>query len=256
MQLQHNIVKAGNWCCLLTTLGVLASVSTATAQTDLTKFEPRYHAIYLAARTNWVQNPTSVSNAWLFARATFDLAEFATNHTHRAQLAIEGIDAARTASRLDAQCGPARYYLAMNLGQLARTQLLGALKLVTEMEEQFALAAKLEPGLDHAGPDRNLGILYREAPGWPASIGSRHKARIHLKKAVELAPTFPLNQLELLKAHVKWKEHGAAKKVASHVQESLPKARLEFSGEDWELPWAEWSILWEGLRDKAEPTAR
>ena len=65
----------------------------------------------------------------------------------------------------------------MNLGQLARTELLGALKLVKEMEREFKTAADLDKQFDYAGPERCLGLLYRDAPGWPASIGSRRKAR-------------------------------------------------------------------------------
>lgn len=247
-------LTAGLW--LLAWLASQAGAGAAPAPADLKKFEPRYHALFLNARTNWARQPDSVSNAWVLARAAFDLAEFATNNTQRAQLAVEGIDAARSALRLDAQCGAAHYHLAMNLGQLARTQLLGALKLVGEMEEHFTLAAKLDPLIDHAGPDRNLGILYREAPGWPASIGSRHKARQHLKKAAELAPGFPANQLELLKSHLKWKETAAAEKLAQQIETALPRARQEFTGAEWELWWTEWTPLWKELREEVGKAKR
>lgn len=243
------VLRFTRWGCLLAASLAWLPITAATAQSN-PKFEPRYSAAYDAAKTNLTQNPTSISNAWVFARAAFELAEFATNDTRRAQLAVEGIAAARTAIQSDAKCGPAHYFLAMNLGQLARTQLLGALKLVGEMETHFTLATKLTPELDHAGPDRNLGILYREAPGWPASIGSRSKARIHLKKAVELEPRFPANQLELLKAHTKWRETSTAQKLASEIEQSLPTAKREFTGAEWELAWEEWTALWETLRGK------
>ena len=44
------------------------------------------------------------------------------------------------------------YYLAMNLGQLARTEMIGALKIVKEMENEFEIAADIDPRFDHAGP--------------------------------------------------------------------------------------------------------
>lgn len=249
MWLDLKVPRITPWGCLLAAWLVFLPITAAIAQSN-PKFEPRYSAAYDSAKTDFTKNPASISNAWVFARAAFDLAEFATNETRRAQLAVEGIGAARTAIQSDAKCGPAHYFLAMNLGQLARTQLLGALKLVSEMETHFALATKLAPELDHAGPDRNLGILYREAPGWPASIGSRSKARIHLKKAVELEPRFPANQLELLKAHTKWRETSAAQKLASEIEQSLPAAKREFTGTEWELAWEEWTALWEILRGK------
>ncbi len=240
---------------LLATLFPLLSANPAIAQTNA-KFEPRYHSIYLSAKINWSQQNSELTNAWALARATFDLAEFATNNTQRAQLAVEGIDAARSALRLNEKCAAAHYYLAMNLGQLARTQLLGALKLVSEMEKHFAIAATLDPLFDHAGPDRNLGILYREAPGWPASIGSRSKARLHLKKATEQAPDYPANSLELLQAYLDWKETRAAEKVVQQIEKSLPAARLEFAGEAWEWAWDDWLRLWETLRSKAGKAPR
>ncbi len=220
------------------------------------KFEPRFHAVYLEAKTNWLQSPANSTNAWRLARATFDLAEFATNNTQRAQLAVEGIDAARSSVRMNEKSAPAHYYLAMNLGQLARTQLLGALKLVSEMEKHFALAAALDPQVDFAGPDRNLGNLYRKAPGWPASLGSKSKARVHFKKAMEHDPEFPGNQLAMLEAYVDWKEMGAAEKLVRQIELSLPEARRRFAGDEWEWAWDDWSQLWESLRDKVDKSSR
>jgi hypothetical protein len=220
------------------------------------RFEPRYRSEFLHARTNWTAQPTNVVRAWHFARATFDLAEFATNDTQRAQLAVAGIDAARSAIRQDKECAPAHYYLAMNLGQMARTRLLGALKLVAEMEDHFEIAATLDPHFDFGGPDRNLGILYREAPGWPASIGSRSKARKHLKKAVELAPEYPGNQLEMLQAHVTWKETSAATRLIPELEKCLTDAKARFQGENWEWAWDDWTQFLERLRKAVEKSAR
>lgn len=213
----------------------------------------RYSATYQTARTNWLANTTDTSLAWQFSRSTFDLAEFATNDTRRAELAREGIDAAKAAIKLDEKCAPAHYYLAMNLGQRARTELLGALRLVSEMEKQFKLVAKLDPQFDYAGAERNLGILYREAPGWPASIGSRSKARAHLKKASEICPSYPANQLELFQAYLDWKDFASARKLLSSVEKCLTDARKVFVGDAWDLSWMEWENQWESLKHRLPP---
>ncbi len=255
MIVDTRFLKAGGQACLLAGWGLLLFSNGLEAQTN-SKFEPRYNSLYLFAKTNWSQQAPNFTNAWVLARAAFDLAEFATNDTRRAQLAVEGIDAARSALRLNEKCAPAHYYLAMNLGQLARTRLLGALKLVGEMEKHFTLAASLDPLVDHAGPDRNLGTLYREAPGWPASIGSRAKARTHLRKAIEHAPGFPGNQLALLEAHVDWKETRAAEKLVHQIEQTLTAARQEFAGEEWAWAWEDWSRLWESLRSKVGKSGR
>lgn len=212
------------------------------------QFEPRYRDLYQTAKTNWASAPTHTALAWQLARATFDLAEFSTNDTQRAQLAEEGIKAARSAIDREPGNAPAHYYLALNLGQLARTQLLGALRLVNEMERHFKIAAELDPHLDHGGPDRNLGILYREAPGWPASIGSRSKARKHLEKSDQLHPGFPANQLELLQAHLDWKEHRNAEKMLPRVRACMAGVETEFAGEQWAWARNEWQQFWEELQ--------
>jgi hypothetical protein len=63
---------------------------------------------------------------------------------------------------------------------------LGALSIVKEMEKEWLATLALDPHCDYAGADRNLGLLYRDAPGFPLSIGSRGKAEQCLQHAVQL----------------------------------------------------------------------
>ena len=165
-------------------------------------------------------NPT---NAWQFARAAFDYAEFSTNDTQRAALANQGIAASHTLVVGEPELAAGHYYLAMNLGQLARTEYLGALTLVKEMEPEFKAAGELDPQFDHAGPKRNLGLLYRDAPGWPVSIGNPSKAQSLLKQAVKLAPDFPENYLHLIESYLKWNEPDDA-------QENFARPRRHLAG--------------------------
>src|SRR5678815_2913387 len=89
----------------------------------------RVERIYREARMNRdAQGTNSVESLWKFARACFDWAELAKTDGSRAQIAEEGIAAAREAIRRKYGSAPAHYYLAMDLGQLARTKSLGALK--------------------------------------------------------------------------------------------------------------------------------
>src|SRR5260370_20620318 len=158
---------------------------------------------FLDAEPNYKHNPTNAEVAWRFAEATFDWAEYATNSAQRAELAEKGIAASRKAVAGAPHSVAGHYYLGMNLGQLARTKSFGALKLVGQMEHEFTIARDLDEHFDHAGPDRNLGLLYRDAPAL-GSIGSRTKARQHLQRAVQLAPDFPENRLNLIEADLKW----------------------------------------------------
>jgi tetratricopeptide (TPR) repeat protein len=195
---------------------------------------------YLAAGKRFQADPTNSTVAWMFGRACFNRADFATNDTQRATLAVEGINTMRMLVAREPDLAAAHYYLGMNLGQLARTKTLGALKLVGEMEEEFKTARKLNENFSHAGPDRNLGLLYLKAPGWPASIGNRSKARRHLERAVQLAPEYPENRLNLVEAFIKWGNRKGAQRELESVQALLPAARTNFAGEAWLSSWSEW----------------
>jgi hypothetical protein len=140
----------------------------------------------------------------------------------------------------------------MNLGQLARTELLGALKLVNEMEREFKMAAALDAQFDFAGPERNLGLLYRDAPRWPVSIGSKSKARAFLEQAEKLAPDCPENNLNLAESFLQWHESDAAKKELDSLDLLWPKAQTNFTGEVWEQSWDDWTTRRADTRKKLE----
>jgi hypothetical protein len=195
-------------------------------------------------------NPT---NAWQFARAAFDLAEFATNDAERGALANQGIAACRPLVAREPKLAAGHYYLAMNLGQLARTEYLGALTLVKEMEPEFKTAGELDAQLDHAGPKRNLGLLYRDAPGWPVSVGNPSKAQYLLKQAVKLAPDYPENYLHLIESYLKWNEPGDAKKELNALDAIWPAARTNLIGDKWMQSWDNWSTRRAAARKQLDP---
>lgn len=200
-----------------------------------------------AARSAAEASPTNTVLVWGYARACFDYAEFATNTAQRADLAQAGIEAGRRAIQLDPRQGATHYYLALNLGQLARTRKLGALSLVGEMEAAFKKARELDPLIAHAGPDRCLGLLYRDAPGWPISVGSKSKARTHLKQAVVLAPAYPENRLTLIESFLAWGQSTEARREVQALASQLPAARRQWVGEEWETAWADWDRRWRDL---------
>src|ERR1700733_2632328 len=147
------------------------------------------------------QSATNASAALEFGRACYDFADFATNDDERAAIAKQGIAACRQLIARQSNSAPAHYYLGMDLGQLARTEFIGALKLVKEMEREFKTAAGLDKHFDYAGPERNLGLLYRDAPSI-GSIGSKRKARIFLEQAAKRAPDYPENHLNLVESYL------------------------------------------------------
>ncbi len=201
----------------------------------------RAQAAYEQAQAQWQTATNAAPLAWQFARTCYNLAEFATNDESRASLAVQGIEACRKLIKEQPKSAPGHYWLGMNLGQLARTELLGALALVREMEVEFKTAWNLDPMVDHGGPARSLGLLYREAPGWPTSIGSKRKAREWLDRAAHTAPDFPENWLVLSESALQWDDASTAREKLLQLTRVWPAARTNFTGVAWEGDWADWS---------------
>ena len=213
-------------------------------------FAARAETEFHRAQIQLQSNTNDATAAWQFARACFDLADAATNDTERAALARQGIAVCRPLIAREPQSAPGHYYLGMNLAQRARTELLGALKTVKEMEREFKTTADLDEAFDHAGPARNLGLLYRDAPGWPASIGNKRKARAFLEQAAKLAPDDPENSLNLLESYLRWKDHDNAAGELKRLDALWPKAQTNFTGAAWEQSWGDWSMRRDAAREK------
>jgi tetratricopeptide (TPR) repeat protein len=214
---------------------------------------------YEDARARYRAETNNPDIAGQFARTCFDWADYATTDAQRAEIAEEGIAACQGLLKSVTNSVPGHYYLAMNLGQLARTKSLGALHIVTQMEAEFNLVLELEPGYSFAGPDRNLGLLYLDAPNWPLSLGSNTKARQHLQKALKLAPDYPENHLNLIEAELEWGDKKAAAAGLKALDEMWPDARKKLPGDEWAADWADWQkrrdAAWKQVRGSSNVEA-
>src|SRR5262245_27957199 len=188
---------------------------------------------YLEARARFQAATNDSDAAWKFARACFDRAVAATNNADRAKAAEEGINVSRQVVAREPNLIQPHYYLGMNLGQLADTKRnSGALKIGDEMEQEFKAAHDLDERFDYAGPDRNLGLLYWQAPTL-VSIGSRTKARQHLRRAIEVAPDYPENRLNLIEAYLKWGDRSGAWREYKALEAAWPEAQKKLTGDAW-----------------------
>jgi tetratricopeptide (TPR) repeat protein len=229
-----------------------APAAPADPETDTAAYAQRS---FQNAQKRYREAPREAAAAWQFGRACFELAEFATNNAQRVSLADRGIAACRFAIARETNSAPAHYYLALNLGQLARTKGLGALKLVDQMEREWLRARALDEHIDCAGPDRNLAQLYRDAPAI-GSVGSRSRARECLRRAVELAPQYPENQLNLIEAYLQWGDRGGAHRQLQALEDLWPAARTNFVGVAWAAGWADWEPRRQKLKKKLEEPTR
>ena len=230
------VILAFGW---LGTAGILGDV--------LPQARERASAIYQQARSNYMAFPASAEVAARLSRACFEFAELSTDNQARSALAEEGIGAARFATTNAPHLGAGYLYLGLNQGELARTKLLGALPLLRQMEKALLRASELDAQLDYAGADRSLGQLYLEAPGWPASIGNKKKARAHLSQSIKLVPDYPDNHLSFMEALVRWNEKEPLSTAIKTYRELLPQARKKYAGIEWDQAWHDWEERWQAI---------
>lgn len=251
------IMNSGRfWLMLVSTMRrnvgcafVLAAIAVSAAPTD---FASRCERAFTDSQVAVRNEPSNRAALTQLARAAFDWADFPHKDEERAAVADAGIEAARKIIGQAPTNAAAHYWLAMNLGQLARTKSLGALKLVREMEQELSRAQLLDAHVDFAGPDRSLGLLYRDAPGWPASIGSKKKALEHLQRAARLHPEFPDNQLALAESFQQWGEKSDFQRQLKVAERIVNEAREKFTGQQWEQSWADWEKRIRTLKSKNE----
>jgi tetratricopeptide (TPR) repeat protein len=211
---------------------------------------------YKESQKRFATETNDATAAWEFGRACFDMSTMQKNTAAQALFAEEGIAACQHALALNPSSAPAHYYLGMDMGRLADTKRnLAALRMVKDMEREFLAARALDKQFDYAGPDRNLGLLYRDAPVI-ASIGSRAKARQHLEQAVEIAPEFPENQLNLLEVYVKWDYHNEAERQFGELEKMWPAAQKNFTGVGWVMSWSDWNKRLDAIKKKLEKNSK
>lgn len=239
---------------LLTTAGALAGNADSSPVTPRNpEFAKRAEKAYADAKTRFEAAANDTTAQWQFGRACYDWSDYATNASAKADIAQKGIAACRNLVEKKPDSAPGHYYLAMNLGQLADARKgLEALHIVGQMETEFKLALALDPQIDFAGPDRNLGLLYLQAPGWPVSIGSKSKARQHLQKALKLFPQYPENHLNLIEADLAWGDDNGALRQLKSMNEIWPEARKKLTGDEWAAEWADWEKRRDNVGKKTE----
>lgn len=204
----------------------------------------------IAARRELAAAPTNLLHSVALARLTFEATKSATNSGAKAKLAEEGIATARAGLRLHPQSAGLEYYLGLHLGQLASTRGMSALKLVREMETHLLTARALDPAVGDAGPDRSLGYLYLNAPGWPLSVGNNDKARHHFEQALSRAPHRPEHPLAFAEACLRWKKRDEARRHLATAEAAWTKAQELYVGPDWAGDWADWNSRLAVLREK------
>lgn len=170
------------------------------------------------------------------------LAARQTDPLKREQLASEGVRFAEKALELGGAGDAAiHYYLAANLGLVARDHVTVAMDNLPRLESEIQRAVALNPAIDDGGPLRLLGMLYLKAPPWPAGPGDGDKALELLARAVTHYPTHPLNHL--FYAEATWEVEGddADERARNHLaigRKLLEQGDWGYNREPWQREFA------------------
>lgn len=142
--------------------------------------------------------------------------------------ARKGRKLAEAAVTMLPESGLAHYLYAYLTGLEAENDPLRGLELVPIIEREAALAARYDPEINEAGPDRMLGELYLRTPGMPLSIGDLEKAAAHYRRAISIAPKNTENQLGLVETLL---EEGKDEEACAYLHRLLSDMRPARSSE-------------------------
>jgi len=207
---------------------VVDSITGATEQSSLWSPCTRNQALGWERQSE--QDPGAALQA---ARCYAVLARNGTSKSVRLENAVKGRNMAEAAVDRDPKNPMAHYLAAYLAGLEAENQPLKGLSLVPAIERGALEASRLNPGLDHGGPDRMLGELYLRAPDPPVSIGDLEKAILHYQRAVMQDPDFVENRLGLAEAYLEDEDPGPACDQLQQILIRVPPA------DGWERRWTQ-----------------
>lgn len=153
------------------------------------------------------------------AKAQVWIVDHESDAGARDQAAVGAVQAAQWCQRSAAENAACDFWLGAALGMQAREKHSTALDALHLIEAAFRRAAQKDPTLEEAGPHRALALLYARAPGWPTGPGDPDRALAEARKAVELRPDYPPNQLALGEALALTKDSQDARSARTRALE-------------------------------------
>jgi len=129
-----------------------------------------------------------------------DRSDATTDGKVRAQLADEASSYADACIAQAPKAAACLYGRGLALGLEARAHPTSANDALKSMLEALEGADAADPNYDQAGPSRVQALVLVRAPGWPLGPGDPDAAVTAARRAVELKPQYPPNQLALAEA--------------------------------------------------------
>jgi predicted Zn-dependent protease len=171
--------------------------------------------------------PTSVSGLAAAIASNAQRSDHEADSKIRGELATEAGRDADACLALDPQAVACVYGRAIALGLEARVHPTHAGELLNDMLERLASAEAADPNYDEAGPARVRALVLIRAPGWPLGPGDAEAGLLAARRAANLSPQYPPNQLVLAEALAKTGDPSGARDAYQHARDlaqALPSA--------------------------------
>jgi hypothetical protein len=151
----------------------------------------------------------------------------------REQLAADADAHAQACLQLAPQAPACLYYHGVALGLQARAHPLRAGELLKSMLDALTAAESADPGYDNAGPERVKAMVLVRAPGWPLGPGDVETGVTEARRAVQLRPEHPPNQLALAEALSKSEDAAGARDAYQRAQSLAQRLPASADRDDW-----------------------
>jgi len=153
----------------------------------------------IEARRHWlaaaVADRSRIEGLMGVTRADVWLTDHGDDPERREATATSGVQAAQLCRLTSPDEPKCEYWLAIAVGVQARERRATALDALPTMVDLLERVIAVRPQLDHGGPHRVLSLVLLRAPGWPTGPGDPDLGLEHARRAIEIAPAFPPNQL-------------------------------------------------------------
>ncbi len=151
----------------------------------------------------------------------------------REQLAADAEVQAQACLQRAPQAPACLYYQGVALGLQARAHPLHAGELLTSMLDSLTAAEAADPGYDKAGPERVKALVLVRAPSWPLGPGDVDAGLAEARRAVQLQPEHPPNQLVLAEALSKSGDTSDARQAYQRAHDLAQALPPSAERDDW-----------------------
>jgi hypothetical protein len=160
-------------------------------------------------------NPQAFTAAWKLARANYWLGGHARQQERRAYLET-GVEAGRTATRLERERPEGYFWMAANMGALAESHgVMTGLRYRKPIKEALETVLRLNPAFQDGSADRALGRWYFKVPALLA--GSNARAEWHLRASLKHDPNSTVSHFFLAELLLDEDREGEARTALQKV---------------------------------------